>query len=431
MAGQPVGTVRARKEKAGRFPRAKISNQLNIFRLYPEIVRLYHLAQKKERRIAGLMSGTSLDGLDIALCRFRGSGPGTRVELERFQTVPYDEAFRKEIRKVFARRRIDFGQLCLLHPWTGALHARLLLACLKDWKVEPGEVDLVASHGQTVFHAPAWMHERPGFGHATLQIGDGDQLAQATGIITLSDFRQKHIAAGGEGAPLAAYGDYLLYCSATEHRLLLNIGGIANYTFLPAGCEVTGVYATDVGPGNTLIDAAMRKYYRRPFDRDGSVALGGKLHEGLLNALKQHPFFRTPPPKTTGPELFNLSYLEERLEALDLSGLEPADRIATLTAFSASCIAESVRGLLKKYGPLSIYVSGGGLHNPILLDMIREALPGCRLESTRALGVEPDAKEAVLFAALANEAVAGNDRAFEGNRAGLPAVSMGKISLPG
>lgn len=396
----------------------------------PQISSLHAIAEKEERLIIGLMSGTSLDGLDVALCRLQGHGKQTRVKLEKFETIAYGEDIKAEIRSVFARPQIDFQQLCILHPWLGKQQGLMVLDCLKTWGISPESVDLIASHGQTVFHAPAWMHHSPKFGDATLQIGDTDQVAVTTGIISLGDFRQKHIAAGGEGAPLAVYGDFLLYCSEKENRVLLNIGGIANYTFLPAGCNVEGIYATDVGPGNTLIDAAVQKLFNKPFDPEGSIGRGGRINESLLSALMDHPFFSDPIPKTTGPELFNFEYLEQVLGQTGIKALSPAGLVASLTAFSASSIVSSIRALLKTYGELNIYLSGGGMHNPFLTGMIMDALPTCKFDTTQSLGINPDAKEAVLFAVLANEAVAGKGETFEGNRSGIPAVSLGKISLP-
>ncbi|MBL7827098.1 MAG: anhydro-N-acetylmuramic acid kinase, partial [Saprospiraceae bacterium] len=228
------------------------------------MLALASLAQKQERTIIGLMSGTSLDGLDIALCRFKGAGMDTRVEVLKFETVPYDADLKTEIRKVFAKKEIDFQHLTLLNVVIAQHHATLINACLKQWGIPASNVDLLASHGQTVFHAPRVLHGLSGYPNATLQIGDGDHLARSTGIITVSDFRQKHLAAGGEGAPLALYGDYFLFTEPGETRFLLNIGGIANFTYLPASGSPSEAFATDTGPGNTLLDAFARAQFGVP-----------------------------------------------------------------------------------------------------------------------------------------------------------------------
>ena len=177
----------------------------------PQLSKLHSIGLRTSRRIIGLMSGTSLDGLDVALCRIGGSGLDTQVELEYFTTVPYEEDFKEKIRAVFAKKEISFEHLCLLNPYIGNQHGAMILRCLATWGVLPEDVDLIASHGQTVYHAPQKQHGLIEYPNATLQIGDGDHIAVTTGIITLSDFRQKHIAAGGEGAPLAVYGDYLYF----------------------------------------------------------------------------------------------------------------------------------------------------------------------------------------------------------------------------
>ena len=381
------------------------------------------------------MSGTSLDGLDVALCRLTGHGPGTQLELERFATVPYDEDTRTRIREVFAKKQVSLEYLTLLNPWLGNLHAAAVLTCLREWNISPAEVDLVASHGQTVYHAPQHQHQRPDFGiNATLQLGDGDHVAMGSGIITLSDFRQKHVAAGGEGAPLAAYGDFLLLSSPDEERLLLNLGGIANFTYLPrAGGDASTAFSTDTGPGNTLLDATVRAH--RPglhYDEDGHLALAGRVHEGLLAALLDHPFFAALLPKTTGPELFSAAFLAAAQQRSGTEALGLEDLLSTLAEFSAMGVARAVTGAFAdRAAPAAVYLSGGGAHNPALRAALARHLPGARFASTDQLGVPGDAKEAILFAVLANEAVAGQPVAIGAGRQRVPAVSMGKVSFPG
>lgn len=374
------------------------------------------------------MSGTSLDGLDVALCRAEGSGPATRLVVEHFETVPYPESFRSAVREIFAKRQIDFQQLCLLHPFIGLEHARMIMECLGQWGVQADEVDLIASHGQTVFHAPQKQHGLFGFPNATLQIGDGDHIAVATGIITVSDFRQKHIAAGGEGAPLAVYGDYFLFSQKAENRILLNMGGIANFTFLPGSLDAAKVFTTDTGPGNTLIDVFTRQLFGKAFDENGSIAASGKVDEPLLLALKDAPFFAQPFPKTTGPEVFSPAYVTEAMQRAGRDGIAPADLIATLTQFSADTICAAIRDAMPAGEAFEVYASGGGAHNPVLMHAIQSQL-GRHIRRIDELGVSGDAKEAVLFAVLANEAVAGEAMYF-GEKQGVPGVSMGKISFP-
>jgi anhydro-N-acetylmuramic acid kinase len=391
---------------------------------------LHQIAQSPSRRIIGLMSGTSLDGLDVALCRISGAGLATQVQLEAFHTVPYPLELKAEIRRVFAKSEIDFQHLCLLHPKIGQIHGEMVNACLAQWGIAAQEVDLVASHGQTVFHAPQTQHGVPGYGNATLQIGDGDQVAITTGIITLCDFRARHVAAGGEGAPLAVYGDYLVLSQAGENRILLNLGGIANFTYLPADGAASKVFTSDTGTGNTLLDATVRQYYPGlEYDEDGKIAASGQVHASLLAALLDHPFFAAPFPKTTGPEVFNGAYLQAAQARSNSEALGPPDLLRTLAQFSADSIAVGIKQVIGEQD-FHFYWSGGGMHNPVLTGAIRAHFPSSAFAATDELGIPGDAKEAVLFAILANEAVAGGMVDF-GSRGKVPSVSMGKICWPG
>jgi anhydro-N-acetylmuramic acid kinase len=390
---------------------------------------LFSIAGKTTRNIIGLMSGTSLDGLDIALCAIQGSGMHTKVKVEHFKTVAYPDSVKDEIRKIFAKENISFQQLCLLNPWIANIHAEYILQSLHEWKISPTDIDLIASHGQTVYHSPKILHKKEGFPNATLQIGDGDHISVKTGIITVSDFRQKHLAAGGEGAPLALYGDYCFFSKQGENRIMLNMGGIANFTFLPASLHTAEVFVTDTGPGNTLIDALAQKYFDKPFDDNAQLAAQGKVNELLLQQLKNNDFFRTGFPKTTGPELFNLSYIEAAQTLSGTGNIDNYDLLATITRFSADTITDALLSIIKQEKAYNIYVSGGGAHNPLLMQWISQVLPEINISSTEVLGISGDAKEAVLFAMLANETVAGTAIDF-GNRKGLPAVTMGKISFP-
>ena len=221
------------------------------------------------------------------------------------KTAPFDDDFKSEIKSVFSKKEVDLEKLTLLNPWIALRHASIINDCIARWGYTKEDIDLIASHGQTIYHAPMSLHGQKKFGNATLQIGDGDHLAVATGIITISDFRQKHIAAGGEGAPLAVYGDQLIFGKKGEERILLNIGGIANFTSLPADNKPEHIFSTDVGPGNTMMDAYMQQQFPgKYFDEDAAVAKQGTVNDLLLAALKDNVFFDRPFPKTTGPELF-------------------------------------------------------------------------------------------------------------------------------
>lgn len=394
-----------------------------------DILKLAKIAKNKSRIIIGLMSGTSLDGLDVARCQFSGAGTQTKVKVLNFETVPYDEGFKNEIRRVFAKQQIDFQHLTLLNAIVAERHADIVLACLKKWNLPPGEIDLLASHGQTVFHAPKILHGLENYPNATLQIGDGDHLARRTNILTISDFRQKHVAAGGEGAPLALYGDYFLFSKKGESRVLLNMGGIANFTCLFADLDPQKCFATDSGPANTLLDYFARKNFGVPFDQDALLAKAGRIDERLLEILKANPYFEKPFPKTTGPELFSPAFLENAIAQLPKGSPNPFDVMATLTQFTVETIAEALAKIFGKNEKPKVFASGGGAHNPLIMSGLRSALPNFKFLPMEKLGVSGDAKEAVLFACLANELVAGeqNPGMMLG---GLPLVSMGKVSLP-
>ena len=397
------------------------------------IQKLFVIAQKKTRSIIGLMSGTSLDGLDVAFCKISNSGENTAVELVDFETISYSTEFKDQIRKVFTKKKIVFQDLVLLNEIIGTVHGEMVLECLEKWNITTDEVDVIASHGQTVFHAPKNLHQLEGYPNATLQIGDGDHIAVKTGIITISDFRQKHVAAGGEGAPLAVYGDYFLFGQKDENRIMLNIGGISNFTFLPANRNPSQIIVTDTGTGNTLIDNFVKMYFlEKAFDKDAEIAKKGTVNQGLLLSLKADDFFKNKFPKSTGQELFSVEYVENALKKSNCKNISIEDLLATLTRFTAETIADAVKinmiNINQNLKEITIYASGGGVHNPLLMQWLTELLP-CKFRNINDLGFSGDAKEAVLFAILANETLAGGNSQFD-LKNGIPSVSMGKISMP-
>lgn len=373
------------------------------------------------------MSGTSLDGLDMALCAITKSGKETTFKLIEFETIEYTDDFKEEILSVFAKEQVSLKKVCMLNAKIALYHASLIQKALKKWAIDSSEIDLIASHGQTIYHAPQTLTQNTSNPNSTLQIGDGDHLAVLTGIITVSDFRQKHIAAGGEGAPLVVYGDYLLFSDSSENRIMLNIGGISNFTLLPKSGE--NIVSTDVGPGNILMNQYMKQYFNQSFDRDGKVAAQGQVSNALLDELTQHPFFKQAFPKTTGPEEFNLEFVIQSKKVSKTENLSHPDTMATLTALTAYGIAFAIQSLLNQKEKAHIYLSGGGLHNPVLVKMLQTKMPYFNIKSSESVGIPPDAKEAILFALLANETVAG-DPIHLPKETGAPSICMGKISFP-
>lgn len=395
-----------------------------------QIENLYQRSNKEEKLIIGLMSGTSMDGLDIALSSFSGSGADTKIKLLKFKTADYTDVFRKQVKSIFSKREVDLEMVCLMNEQVAITHAKLINEAIAEWGYRNEDIDFIASHGQTIYHAPKSLHKRADLPNGTLQIGDGDHIAVHTGIITLSDFRQKHIAAGGEGAPLAVYGDYLIFSKLGEDRIMLNIGGIANYTYLPGDIDAAKVFSTDIGPGNTLMDQYVQKHFESLYyDKDAAISKAGAVNQALLDELLKDPFFAADFPKTTGPELFSLGYLEQAQQKSRTSELSKQDVMATLCHLSAKGITESIQRVLPNLANPVLYLSGGGMHNPLLLALLKDALPQIEFKTTHDLEINPDAKEAVLFALLANETLCGGEINF-GNRAGVPSICMGKVSLP-
>ena len=380
------------------------------------------------------MSGTSLDGLDIALCNVTGSGEETEVYLAEFITKPYDDEVASALRKISSVENVKLKDICHMHTSLAQLHAEMINNALNEWGISPDSVDSIASHGQTIYHYPArdQSSEKVKL-NSTLQIGDGDHIASKTGIITISDFRQKHIAHGGEGAPMAALVDGLLFGSEKETRVMLNIGGIGNFTVLPATSEKSGHYfTTDTGPGNTLINKLAQKFFNREFDEDAEIALSGNINPVLMDAFLQDPWFSESGPKSTGPEYFSLDWIEKRAEEANIEFGEIAteDILATVTELSAYTIAESISFAIQECENVKVYVSGGGAHNPFMMQRIKVHLSGVEIAPFSSLGYDPDAKEAMIFAVLANEMLAGDGFLFKDTSGNKFRLNFGKISFP-
>ena len=252
--------------------------------MHPDLMSIVSMMQRPFRRVIGLMSGTSMDGLDVALCRVHGSGRSVRVELERFSTLPFEPTFLTMIRPLLSKDTVRLADICGANAWIGQVHGELVLQALGDWNIRPADIDLIASHGQTIYHHPRQPDLLSVFDlDATLQIGDGDFVARKTGIITISDFRQRQLASGGKGAPLVTYGDDLMFRSPDESRILLNLGGVANFTHLPRSGTTEQSSSTDCGPGNTLMDAYVRRHHAPYlFDRNATFAREGRSSQALL-----------------------------------------------------------------------------------------------------------------------------------------------------
>ncbi|MEM6326800.1 MAG: anhydro-N-acetylmuramic acid kinase [Bacteroidota bacterium] len=365
----------------------------------------------RKRIVAGIMSGTSLDGVDAAIVRLSGSGRDVQIETLGFASEPYDADLRERLAAQVEASTSDVRGLAVLHAALAERFAEVTRAALDTAGLTPADLDLVGSHGQTVQHVPE-AETVGGYAiRATLQIGDPTRLAARLGAPVVADVRSADVALGGQGAPLAPYLDDCLFAHPTETRGLLNLGGIANLTVLPAGGGPETTRAFDTGPANMVADALMLRLTGEPFDRDGALASRGTPDLALVRRLLQHETFREPPPKSTGREAFGRDFVDRFLA----DGPEaPEDLVATALALTAHSITEAVDRFVPE--PLDrMIASGGGVRNPVLLGMLRDLLP-CTVETTASYGLDPDAKEAVLFALLAHEWA-------NGVRTGLPSVT--------
>lgn len=356
--------------------------------------------------VLGLMSGTSADGIDVALARISGAPPHLNAKLLDRASFNFPPALRKEILRVAEQQPISAGELSQLNFRLGNIYADAVLAACKKFKVGPTRIDLVGNHGQTIFHQgqPAAYFGKPTA--STLQIGEGSIIAARTGITTVSDFRPADMALGGQGAPLVPYVDYLLYRHSKLGRISLNLGGIANITVIPASAKPSQVFAFDTGPANMLVDALVQHFThgRQRFDKDARLAQSGRSIPTLLNELMKDPYLKVAPPKSTGREYYGRDYVKKVLALGRRFHAKPADLIRAATIFTALSVVDALnRFALPKDKIHQLIVSGGGAHNPLILAQLSAAPPGIEVLPSSQLGVPEDAKEAFAFALLAYE----------------------------
>ncbi|MBI2842957.1 MAG: anhydro-N-acetylmuramic acid kinase [Armatimonadetes bacterium] len=355
--------------------------------------------------VVGLMSGTSADGIDAALVRVHGSGPGLRVEILAADSCDYPEHVRQRILSLSSLGHIAVGELSAMNFLLGELFAEAALSIIRSGGLTTEDVHIIASHGQTACHDPDGREMAGRTVRSTLQLGEPSVIAERTGITVVGDFRTADVAAGGQGAPLVAYADFVLFGDRKINRAVQNIGGIANVTYLPAGCKMEEVVAFDTGPGNMLIDAAARRFFDQPYDKDGQIAARGRVDEDLLADLLCHPYFLKPPPKTTGREQFGDQFLD-RLTRQANQGFRGEDWLATLTSFTAESITNQYRMWLPQM-PDELILGGGGARNPTLRRMLSESLSDTPIKTHEDFGIPSDQKEAVAFAILGAETIRG------------------------
>lgn len=356
--------------------------------------------------VLGLMSGTSADGIDVALARISGAPPKLRAKLLRHTSVTFPAELRKEILHVAEGRLITANEISQLNFRLGEVFADAALSACKRFRVSPSRVDLIGSHGQTVFHQgrPAFFFGRKVA--STLQIGEPAVIAARTGITTVGDFRPADVAMGGQGAPLVPYADYLLYQHDKLGRVSLNLGGIANVTVIPAAAKPSKIFAFDTGPANMLIDALVAHFTdgEQRYDKDGRMATSGRGIPALLDDLMRDPYFRQKPPKSTGREYYGSAYLKNVLALGERHHAKPADLIRAATFLTALSIVDALCSfVLPKTKIDQMIVSGGGARNLLILAQIEAALPAIEMLHSSKFGIPGDAKEAFAFALLAYE----------------------------
>ena len=375
--------------------------------------------------VVGLMSGTSADGIDAVVVSLRGAPPRLEWKLLAHASMPFATALRERIFAAFCPETGTVDRLCRLNFDLGVTFADAARAAIAAAHLTPEDIALIGSHGQTIWHEPPTA-DQPG---ATLQIGSSAVIAERTGITTISNLRARDVAAGGHGAPLVSFLDWLFFRHPTRTRAIQNIGGIGNVTFLPPLTSSRDAIAFDTGPGNMLIDycATRASAGAQSYDRAGAMAARGRVSQPLLDELMAHPYFRLPPPKTTGRELFGAQFGAQLWERGMPMNLTDADLVATATAFTAESIARAYRDFAP--APIDeVYLAGGGALNPTLVAMIRARLSPTEVHQHEELGLPASAKEAVLFAVLAYETYHGRTGNLPSCTGAQRAVIMGDIT---
>lgn len=391
---------------------------------------LVALMEKPSRLVIGLMSGTSADGVDAALCRITGHGTSTKVEQLGFVFDPFDTQVREEILRLAGGQEATAADFCRINFLLGRLYAETSLRLCRECGVEPKDIDLIGSHGQTLWHIPQPEAYLGQTFRSTLQLGECSVLTETFGCPVVGDFRVRDVATGGLGAPLVPYSEYLIYRSETKCIALQNIGGIGNITCLPPACKPEEVFAFDTGPGNMVMDAVYGAitHGEKRFDEGGAFAAKGRVHQPLLNLMMDDEYIRRQPPKTTGREYYGPAYVEHITAEAKAQCLTDEDLMATVTAFTAATIAYSVEHFFP-VKPDELIIGGGGSMNATLLKDIATVLPACNVMTNEQLGYDSNAKEAVAFAVLANEAIFAGCNNMPSVTGATKGVVMGKISL--
>lgn len=391
-------------------------------------IKIKIINPEKEKLAIGLLSGTSVDGIDAILIKIKNSGTKTKIKVLDFITHKIPIRIKEKILLNSANTTARIEDICRLNVIIGELFASTALKICHKNDITPSSVDFIGSHGQTIHHLPG-MTPYEGFKvKSTLQIGDPSIIANITGITTVGDFRVADCASGGDGAPLVPFLDYILFRSNSKNRGLLNIGGIANITVLPKSCDKDGVIAFDTGPGNMLIDGLMKRFYNKPYDKDGRAAAKGKIIKLLFDFLVHDKQYKQRPPKSTGREYYGTEFLNKISRIARISRKE--DVIRTVTEFTAFTVSYNYKKFIYHKVKLNeMIVSGGGSYNPVIMNSLQSYLPKVKILRMDSNGISADSKEAVLFAVLANEALCGNPTNMRSVTGAKKDSILGKICL--
>jgi anhydro-N-acetylmuramic acid kinase len=388
-------------------------------------------ARGPARLVLGLMSGTSADGIDVALARVPPGPQGSRrARLDNFTTLEFPRDVRAAVLRLAEGAATTTQELSQLNVRLGQVFAQAVLAACRKFRVSPRQIALIGSHGQTVYHQGVSSRFLGARAASTLQIGEPAVIAAETGITTVADFRPADMAVGGQGAPLVPWVDYLLYRDSRRGRAALNIGGIANLTVIPRGARPDQVFAFDTGPGNMLADGLVRYFTRgrRQFDRDAQMARRGSLLPALLDTLLADPYFRLRPPKTAGREQYGAACVQRILDWGRRHRARPEDLVRTATLLTALSIVDAIHRWVRPRARIQqLIVSGGGARNPLMMAQLAAALPQIELLTSDALGVPGDAKEAFAFALLANETIHRRPSSLPGATGAARPAILGKV----
>jgi len=369
----------------------------------------------------GLMSGTSLDGVDAILVEIKNN----KYFPLKFVTLPYDEEFKQRIMKNLTDATAKLSEISSLNYELGYKFVDAIDLLLENTKYSYRDIGFVASHGQTIWHDPKGVKCNNAV-PSTLQIGEPSVISYNTGIKTISNFRTMDVAAGGEGAPLVPYSEYLLYKSDEQNIVLQNIGGISNLTFLPKRCKIDEVFSFDTGPGNIMIDYFVRKYFNKPYDENGDIASSGNIIPELLDYLKEDEFLKVCPPKSTGREQYSIEFMEYLIEKFSLNEKKKEDIVCTFTYFTAYSIAYHYLSYLKDID--LVVVNGGGSHNKFILKTLEE-LTSLKIITGEGFGINSDSKEALAFVVLGHQTLLGKPSNVKSVTGAKDFVILGNITI--